>query len=100
MFFSRHYVTARRWHAGFMTEDFLLTPTDVAEALGSTVAEVHDLIDTGALAATMNRGLKIAHSDLAVFISSSRSDALQLGQETPVTPTFAASRPVDNDAFN
>ena len=100
MFISLHRVTARRWHAGFMTEDFLLTPTDVAEALGSTVAEVHDLIDTGALSATMNRGWKIAHTDLAVFISSSRSDALQLGRETPVIPTFAASRPVDNDEFN
>jgi len=83
-----------------MREDFLLTPTDVAEALGLTVAKVHDLIDTGDLPATMNRGWKVTHSNLAQFISLSRSDALQLGQDVPATPTFAASRPFENDEFD
>jgi hypothetical protein len=83
-----------------MREDFLLTPTDVAEALGLAVAEVHDLIDTGDLPATMDRGWKVTHSNLARFISSSRSDALELGQDAPATPTFAASRPFENDEFD
>lgn len=77
-----------------MTEEFLLTPTDVAEAIGGDVHEVLHLIESGALPATHIRGWKIHHDDLSVFIALRQHAALQLGEDSVAVPSFAVLRPV------
>ncbi len=82
-------------HAGRMTDDLFLTPTDVAEALGCDLAVVMDLINSNGLAAVKRRGWRIAHAELARYIVETQRSAWELGQSVTTIPSFFASRPVD-----
>jgi excisionase family DNA binding protein len=79
-----------------MTKDIFLTPTDVAEALGCDLTTVLNLIESNALAASRQRGWRIAHSELARFIIHAQRSAWELGQSVTSTPSFVASRPLDD----
>ena len=83
-----------------MNDDFLLTPTDVAEALNCTVPDVLAAIDSGLLVARRQRGWRIAHTDLARFVTESRLTAMELGAPAGFTPSFAGSRPLDDDSVD
>jgi excisionase family DNA binding protein len=78
-----------------MPDEIFLTPTDVAEALGCPMTEVLSLIEGGRLPATRSRGWKIAHDELATFISESRIEALELGHAISLAPSFSISRPLE-----
>ena len=80
-----------------MSEDFPLTPTDVAEALGCSVDWVMILITEGRLPARQSRGWKVAHRDLARFIAEQQSTAIALGAIPTLTASFEASRPLDDN---
>ena len=82
----------------FMDNDFVLTPTDVADALGCSVTEVHHLIDSGRIVAHRDHGWKITHADLARFIDDEQTTAITLGRERVVSPSFSASRPIGGDS--
>ena len=83
-----------------MNDDILLTPTDVAESLGCTVPDVLAAIDSGLLVAHRQRGWRIAHSDLARFVTESQIAAMELGAPASFTPSFAGSRPIDDDSVD
>jgi hypothetical protein len=82
----------------FMDKDFVLTPTDVADALGCSVVEVQHLIHSGRIVAHRDRGWKVTHADLARFIDDEQTTAITLGRERVVSPSFSASRPVGSDS--
>lgn len=97
---THHAAASEDWHPDVMNEEFLLTPTDVAEALGRPVSTVMEIISTGRLPAYYARGWKITHRDLARFIANHQAEAIALGAEPQVDASFVASRPVDDDVVN
>ena len=78
----------------------MLTPTDVAEALGCDISEVMRLIEEQHLSAVRHRGWRIAHSELARYIIENQRSAWELGQSVTTVPSFVASRPLDNERSN
>ena len=80
------------WHA--------VTPTDVAEVFGCSVATVLAMIDNAEIAAVKNHGWKIVHSEVSRVFMEIQRTAWELGEEAPASPPFAMSRPFDADAVN
>lgn len=76
-----------------MTDEFFLTPTDIAEALGCSRIAVLELIEQGELTYASGHGRRVAHSTIEAFVNRQRGAALTLGMQTDISPSFASSRP-------
>lgn len=78
-----------------MTDEWFLTLTDVAEALDCSRAHVEELIERGELTLEPGRPPRVAHGTVCAFVSRMQSEAITLGIEPRVAPSFAVSRPTD-----
>lgn len=81
-----------------MTEEWFLSPSDVAEALGCTRADVMDLIARGEIVATPGRRTRIPHSEVRTYVQHMQIGAFTLGRDPLGNPNLLASQPtVDVD---
>lgn len=76
-----------------MSDEWLLSLSDVAEALGCGRTTVLELIDRGDLVVAPGRRLRVAHSELRAFVEHMQSGALSLGVEPIGEPGLLASQP-------
>lgn len=83
-----------------MIDEFFLSPTDVAEALGCSAKDVLCLIENGDLVAHRSRGWRIGHRELARYVQTVQSTSIALGVEPSIHVTFASSRPVDDNVID
>ena len=77
-----------------MSEEWLLTVADVAEALGCTLDHVEALIANAQLAATSAPVRRITHTELRRFVTSMQSTALALGVSPLPVSSLLASQPI------
>lgn len=77
-----------------MAEEWLLTVTDVADALGCRHDDVLALIAREELALVPGRTRRISHSELRSFVLRMQTDSLALGRNPLGTPSLLASQPV------
>lgn len=85
---------AFRWQASTMTDDWLLTLPDVAEALDCSHDDVRALIANAQLAVIPGASRRVAHSELRRFVAHMQSSALALGVSPLAVPSLVASQPV------
>lgn len=83
----------RTWHSRGMSDEWLLSITDVAEALGCGRTTVLELIERGELDVVPGRRLRVAHSALRAFVEHMQNGALSLGVEPIGVPGLLASQP-------
>lgn len=76
-----------------MSDEWLLSIADVADALGCGRSTVLDMIDRGELAVVPGRRIRIAHSELRTFVEHMQRGALSLGIEPVGEPGLLASQP-------
>jgi hypothetical protein len=77
-----------------MTDDWLLSLSDVAESLGCSHDDVATLIARGELAVTPGPHRRVAHSELRRFVAHMQSSALALGIYPLAVPSLVASQPI------
>jgi excisionase family DNA binding protein len=77
-----------------MNDEWLLTVTDVAEALGSCHDDVMALVALGELEFAPGRRRRIAHSELRAYVARMQIDALALGRKPLGEPSLIASQPI------
>ena len=88
------------WHSRTMTDDWMLTLTDVAEVLGCTRDDVLAAIAEGHLRVMSGRKVRVSHRDLLEFVAATQRAALTLGSSSLFEPNLIASRPVESPNVN
>ncbi len=76
-----------------MSDEWLLSLADVAEALRCTRDEVTVLIARRDLATIPGRHPRVAHTELVRFVAEAQRAALALGQDPIFEPSLIALRP-------
>ena len=79
-----------------MTDDWMLTLTDVAEVLGCTRDDVLAAITEGHIRVIPGRKVRVAHRDLLEFVAATQRAALSLGSTPPFEANLIASRPAES----
>lgn len=77
-----------------MTNDWLLTLSDVAESLGCSHDHVVTLIAEGQLAVAPGTARRVGHAELRRFVAHMQSRALALGVTPLAVPSLMASQPI------
>lgn len=80
-----------------MNDEWLLTVTDVADALGCGHDDVIALIALDELAFIPGRRRRVAHSELRAYVARMQIDALALGRRPLGQPSLIASQPFRAD---
>ena len=84
------------WHSRTMTDDWMLTLTDVADVLGCTRDDVLAAISEGHIRVMPGRKVRVSHRDLLEFVASTQRAALSLGSTPIFEPNLIASRPIES----
>lgn len=76
-----------------MTDEWILSVADIADALHCTVDDVLAAVGSGELPAQSTNPIRVSHDDLRTFVRDRQRDALILGTSTSFSPDVLASRP-------